>query len=288
MNRLSTENLPKAQGVAGTIATTSLLIFFAVTFGFTWLVLAPAVLAANGFITPLLSSRMLITLATLGPFLGAVSAAAYKTGPAGVRALFARGVRWRVSAAWYVVALAGPALVMLLAFLLWRILGGPQLTAPPVNVWLSVPILVAALLIPALFEEIGWRGFALPRLQTRYGALAAGFVLGIVWAVWHAPIWFIPEAGFSTLPFPIFAVFTVALSILFTWLFNSTGGSALLPALAHAALNAYPQPWNAAVYLLPESGRGLHLQIPVTIVLVLLAVLLVVRVRGRRPAWNNP
>lgn len=91
---------------------------------------------------------------------------------------------------------------------------------------------------------------------------------------WHAPVWFIPEAGFGSLPFSVFVVFTVALSILFAWLYERSGASIFLPALAHAALNAYPLPWNTAVFLLPEGSRGLHIQIPVTIVLVILAGLL--------------
>jgi membrane protease YdiL (CAAX protease family) len=125
--------------------------------------------------------------------------------------------------------------------------------------------------------QIGWRGFALPRLQSRYGWLLSSLIIGVIWAVWHAPIWFIPEAGFSSLPFAIFLLFTTALSLVMTWLYNHTGGSVLLPAMAHAAINAYPLPWNTAVSLLPESARGLHLQIPVTIVLVIAAIFLVIR-----------
>jgi uncharacterized protein len=264
-------------------AAKSLLVFVLVTFSFTWLVLAPAALSVYGFISLPVPINAIITLATLGPFLGGISAAAYETGPAGVRALLSRVVRWRVKATWYGLVLAGPALVMLAAFLLWRSLGGPQLPAPPAQAWLTIPILILVLLLPALFEETGWRGFALPRLQGRYGALVASIAIGIIWAAWHAPIWLIPEAGFNSLPFSTFAVFTVALSILFTWLFNNTGGSVMLPALAHAAINAYPQPWNSAVYLLDEGNRGMHLQIPVTIVLVVLASTLVLLVRGQKP-----
>jgi membrane protease YdiL (CAAX protease family) len=195
--------------------------------------------------------------------------------------LLAQVVRWRVGWRWYVVALAIPALVMLAAFFLWQAMGGPALTTPPpAGAWFSIPILIVALLIPALFEEAGWRGVALPRLQGRFGWLAASLVVGVAWGVWHAPIWFIPEAGFGSLPFPVFMLFTMALSVLFTWLYNSTGGSVLLPALAHAAINAYPSPWNTAVYLLPEGARGIHIQIPVTIVRVVVAVLLVA-LKGR-------
>lgn len=261
-------------------ATKSLAIFFTIALGFTWLVLAPAVLSAAGVISLPLSSTLLITIATLGPLLGGVGAAAYESGSAGVRQLLAQAGRWRLHPGWYAIVLLGPALIMLVAFFLWRALGGPQLAAPPLNAWISVPILVIVLLLPALFEEVGWRGFALPRLQSRYGALAASLILGVAWAVWHAPIWFIPDAGFSTLPFAVFMAFTIALSILFTWLYNSTG-SVLLPALAHAAINATPLPWNTAVYLLPEGARGIHLQIPVTVVMVALALLLLLLTRPK-------
>lgn len=257
--------------------TISLSLFLAITFIFTWSLLGLAFLSANQLIAFSLPSTMMITIATLGPALGAIAAAAYVSGRMGVRALLAQTGRWRVGGKWFGVALIGPALVMVASFLLWRVLGGPTLSSPPTSTWASIPVLLVVMLIPALFEEVGWRGYALPRLQSRYGWLLSSLILGVIWAVWHAPIWFIPEAGFSSLPFPIFLLFTTALSLLMTWLYNRTGGSVLLPAMAHAAINAYPLPWNTAVFLLPESARGLHLQIPVTIVLIIAAIVLVIR-----------
>lgn len=265
----------------------NLFIFLVATFAFSWMLLGLAALSANGGIPLSLPSQVMITIATLGPAVGAISAAAIQWGKPGLRGLLAQAGRWRVRPRWYLIALLGPALIMLAGFLIWRALGGPRLPAPPVSTWLSLPVLIVALLVPALFEEIGWRGFALPRLQSRYGWLPASLIIGAVWAIWHAPIWFIPDAGFGTLPFPIFAIFTIALSILFTWLYNGAGGSVLLPALAHAAINAYPFSWNTAVYMLPEGSRGMHLQIPVTIVLVLLAILLVMLTSVQRPARNR-
>lgn len=269
-----------------TLSAKSLFIFLIVTFTYSWLMLGLAALSANGTVPMSLPSRVMITVATLGPALGGISAAYYESGRPGVRSLLSQAGRWRIHPKWYLIALLGPALIMLAGFLLWRALGEARPPAPPVSTWLSLPLLILALFVPALFEEIGWRGFALPRLQPRFGALAASLIIGVVWAIWHAPVWFIPDAGFSTLPFPVFMVFTMALSILLTWLYNNTG-SVLLTALAHAALNAYPLPWNTAVYLLPEGGRGMHLQIPVTIVLVGLALLLVLLNKAQRPTWRD-
>jgi len=253
-----------------------LSIFLVVTFTYTWLVLGLAILTTNRLIAFSLPATVLITIATLGPALGAITAATYESGRSGVRTLLAQAGRWRVGWRWYIIALIGPALVMLAGFLLWRALGGPPPPAPPKSAWVSLPVLIIVLFVPALFEEVGWRGFALPRLQPRYGWLLSSLILGVIWAIWHIPIWFIPDAGFGALPFPIFLLFTVALSLLFTWIYNGTGGSVLLPALAHAAINAYALPWNTAVYLLPEGARGLHLQIPVTVVLSVLSVLLII------------
>ncbi len=260
---------------------TGLSIFLGVTFIFTWLVLGLAALSANQLINVSLPAALLITMATLGPAAGAITAAVYEAGRPGNRALLKQMGRWRIGRRWYAIALIGPAFVMLAGYLVWRLLGGPLPPAPPTAAWLSIPLLLVVMLIPALFEEVGWRGFALPRLQSRYGWLLSSLILGVVWAIWHAPIWFIPEAGFSTLPFPVFICFTIALSLFMTWIYNGTGGSVLLTALTHAAINAYASPWNTAVYLLPENMRGLHLQIPVTIVLVVLAVILVLLSKGR-------
>lgn len=273
--------------VAADTAVKSLFIFLLVTFAFSWLLLGLTALSANSAILPSLSSQVMITIATLGPAVGAISAAAYGSGTPGVRSLLAQAGRWRVQIRWYFIVLLGPALIMLAGFLIWRALGGPLPPVPPVSTWISLPPLIVALLIPALFEEIGWRGFALPRLQSRYGWIPASLIIGTVWAVFHAPIWFIPDAGFGGLPFSVFTLFTLALSVLFTWLYNGTGSSVLLPALAHAAINAYPLPWNTAVYLLPEGSRGIHLQIPVTIVLIVLAVVVVLVTSAPRIVRNS-
>lgn len=270
------------KSVVNYFRTAPVASYFVLAATFTWAILGLAVLEANGVSTLALPVTLLITVATMGPAAAALIVVRAESGRSGVRGLLAQARLWRVKRTWYLIALAGPALVMTAAFLLWRLIGGPSLPAPGLNAWMSVPILAAVLLIPALFEEVGWRGLALPRLQERYGSLTASLIIGVAWAVWHLPIWFIPEAGFSTLPFPVFVAFTTALSVLFTWLYNGTGGSVLLPALAHAAINATPLPWNTAVSLLPEGERGPHVQIPVTVVLVVVAALLAWRLRPNR------
>ena len=86
-------------------------------------------------------------------------------------------------------------------------------------------------------EEIGWRGYALPRLQARHSALVASLVVGVVWAFWHVPKFLTAGGGQDDSSFWLFLVGTVATAVLFTWVFNSTGGSLLTVTLLHASLS---------------------------------------------------
>jgi len=165
----------------------------------------------------------------------------------GLRAFLRRWVLWRVRARWYVLALVGlPALGLLVGLLFgdWseRFAGsGPSVV---VTYLATLSFLVV---LGGGQEEPGWRGFALPRMQARMGPLAASVVLGVLWGLWHLPV-FILVPGYnsagkgvasiaaSVLVFT--AVGAVGQSLLLTWLFNHTRGSVLLAVLAHASLNA--------------------------------------------------
>jgi uncharacterized protein len=97
-------------------------------------------------------------------------------------------LRWRVRPVWYLAAILIPALFSACGFLLGLAFGKPAPPAPALQVWLSLPLLLVALVIPAVLEEVGWRGFALPRLHRRLGPLTASLVLGVVWAGMHLPL----------------------------------------------------------------------------------------------------
>ena len=88
-------------------------------------------------------------------------------------------------------------------------------------------------------EELGWRGFALPRLQARIGALAAGLVIGVAWGLWHLPFFLFGEGAsvVGGMPFVWYVLLIVAWSVLMTWVYNNTRGSVLLAILFHAAIN---------------------------------------------------
>lgn len=167
------------------------------------------------------------------------------SGRAGVRALLGQFLVWRVGLFWYGVVLLGPAVIDLTAIALHVLSGGAtpdfghpfarQIVGPALSLWAMLPLF---LLLGVLTngEEIGWRGYALPRLQARHNALVASVVIGVVSAFWHVPK-FLTAGSAQDYSFALFVVDSVAKAILFTWIYNSTRSSLLTVTLFHAALN---------------------------------------------------
>lgn len=172
----------------------------------------------------------------LGPLVAAIIVTAIVSGRAGLREFFSRLVRWRVGARWYVVTFATPVLVCLIATGITRCFAQPsELSALSIEKIREVPErFLFILLFIGLGEEPGWRGFALPQLQTNYPPLRASLILAPVWALWHLPL-----IG-NEFPLPIVAPFLLSVfgaTFLLTRVFNGTNGSVLLPMLLHATVN---------------------------------------------------
>jgi len=171
-----------------------------------------------------------------GPLLAAIIVVAVTAGRPGLRALAARMLRWRVGWQWYAVALAIPLSVDALASAINVALGAPAPTFGPGAPWYTVIIVFAIRLVNPLDgpvgEEPGWRGFALPRLQATRSPLIATGILALLVTGWHLPL----VLGSGSNPLPPFALLaTFAGTFWFTWVFNHTNGSALIPLIMHAA-----------------------------------------------------
>lgn len=159
--------------------------------------------------------------------------------------LFKRFFLWRVDWKWWLVAiLLLPALRFAAIPLTAWLTGVPADFSHPMIrdvVPLDAPLL--ALVVPWIIfeiltngEEMGWRGYVLPRLQAKYNALVASLIVGVIWAVWHLPKFL--GTGFNDeLSFVWFTIAHLALAVLYTWLYNNTHGSLLLVVLFHAAGN---------------------------------------------------
>jgi membrane protease YdiL (CAAX protease family) len=243
------------------IARHPLSAYFALTFALSWGLVLPMTLSRNigvGLLPYDLPDALGIALYLLASFVGPTVAALVVTGltegRAGVWALLRRTVQWRVGPQWYLVALLANLSIWTLAYT--AVLGPDLLGAALVN-WpllLSafLPMVAFGMLIPAIGEEPGWRGFALPRLQARYGPLWATLILGLVHGLWHLPALGTIMLGPLTMgELPPFILTAVGATFLYTWVFNHTGGSVLLAMLTHAAGNAAVQ-WLTA--LIEQSG----------------------------------
>jgi membrane protease YdiL (CAAX protease family) len=143
---------------------------------------------------------------------------------------------------WYLTAFLIPFLLVALGYGLYLLLGGP-----PLDDWLPpspisfVATFLFMLVLGGAQEEPGWRGFALPRLQARYNALVSSLILGALWAFWHVPVlFFVPGTIQSEFPPVWYLLLTLALTILFTWIFNHSRGSILPAMVFHAAVNTAP------------------------------------------------
>jgi hypothetical protein len=211
-------------------------------YGISWLIWSPAVLATAGIIpSPLpmaLLTGLMIMLGAFGPLVAAFTCTAREEGHTGVRHLLARGRHWRIG--WLPIAvIAGlPFVASVTARALDALTGG---TPPPFALEAPLALLPTFLFILLLGgpiqEEFGWRGYALPRLQARWGAAGASLILGLVWALWHVPFWFMEGAGMGGTPLPIFVLYNVGLAGVMTWLHNQTRGSVCAAILMHTVAN---------------------------------------------------
>jgi len=236
-----------------------LFFFFLMAYAFSWIVLIPFALSEWGIMSQFFSFT-----SALNPFLGPllavpVSMAAFimtgiTEGKPGVRRLLHRYVQWRAGWKWYLFILLGvPALLLLGIIVQPGALASFHGLPPPIFflVYYLVSFIVLFLVGGLVGEEPGWRGFALPRMQLRYGPLWGTLLLGVLWGFWHLPHFLTqvqgggPGTSFATFltDFSVFFLWVMALAIIFTWVFNHTRGSVFIAILLHTSIDAPQTVW---------------------------------------------
>lgn len=232
----------------------SLSAFFTLAFALSWLIWLPAALVSYGWISWPLDPNLSGLLGAFGPSLAALILTLRHEGMAGVRSLLKRLLRWRVGLPWYAFVLLWPAALSLARSGIAVLLGStpPDFSQPPFVQFVELPPEVAAstpflAFLPFIFlqqtllgssmgEELGWRGYALPRLQGQMDSFRASVLLGLLWGLWHLPLWLTqghPQQN-TFLLWPLLTL--VATSVLFTWVYNHSRGSLLLMLLFHSAI----------------------------------------------------
>lgn len=219
----------------------SLVAFFSLTFAATWISWLIAWFLSNrasaGFPAPGLP-LVIFYLGVFAPGLVAVGFTARRNGAARVRALLHRLVQVSARARWYAFAIAYMAAIKLAAALIHRLALGvwPRFGSEPF--YLMVAATIGSLVVfGQAGEETGWRGYALPRLASRLGLGGASVVLGIIWALWHLPLFFIAGTDTAGQSFPLYLLQVTALSVAIAWLYANTNGSLFLTMLMHSAIN---------------------------------------------------
>jgi membrane protease YdiL (CAAX protease family) len=275
------------------LARRPLLAFFLLAFAASWVLWLPLLYGhfKYGWTTwegnPWTNPRtMLGMLGSLGPAISATVLTYVLEGQEGVGQLLRRMLQWRVGFVWWLVGLY--------AFWLVGSLVSTALQLAPLRTvalqcgfaLVNIPVIIALLQMPLLVgmvgEEVGWRGFALPRLLGRHDPLVSSLILALPWIVWHAPLIVFQEwAGNAPiLRFLLdYALLVLPLTLVFTWFFQKTKGSILLAIVLHRAFNLTFNAYSTAVGLPAESSGLLHDGVIVALWLWA-AVLVVTYLRG--------
>ncbi|MGQ4555219.1 CPBP family glutamic-type intramembrane protease [Halobellus sp. GM3] len=263
--------------------------FLAVTYAFTWTV--QGALAATGLEASWTHS-ILIGFGGFGPPVGAAVVVAATGGS--LRQWVSQAFAWNIGARWWALAFGLPLVVLVVGSALFVALGGPidlgSFASPAIYLF----VLAWGIVWGGGQEELGWRGFMLPLLQERYSALSASLLVGVAWAAWHLPLLLnatTTHGGWGPSQQVLWLFTIVAGSILWTWMYNGTGGSVLAVAVFHAGINAmglyHPADMDALLPGgVPDPWLNFLAELTGAVPLVALAVIVVV-VYGRERLTNG-
>jgi membrane protease YdiL (CAAX protease family) len=226
-----------------------ILIYLAITFGFTWTLWGSQALYVNNIIThPIIRFfANIYTYGAWGPLIAAILITIIYKGKNGLKSLFTRTFNLQFAKKWLIPTFLLFPLIIGLPLLVIYILGQP---IPPLSNMASpidLPIIFFAILLNSgpLQEEFGWRGILQEQFQKKINALPASLITGFIWGIWHLPFFFIPDQGFYY-DKPIWGLIlsTTLISVLFGWIYNNTNRNLLLMLIFHTT-------YNYSHYLLP-------------------------------------
>jgi uncharacterized protein len=225
--------------------------------------------------------------AGFGPSLAGVAVVAVFSTGAGFRAWLARCLNWRVGWRWFAFAFLLPPVVMLLALAIHRALGGVMPAWPAAG---QLPLVIAnfglVLVVGGpLGEEFGWRGYAMPAIADKLGWRRASLIIGVIWGLWHLPLFFMASTAQSHMPIPLFMLNILAGSVVFGWLFERTRRSVLPALVLHTSLNA----WAGILGIVPTgTSGGSYALVTGLLVIVALALLFDTNIHAAtRPAADR-
>ncbi len=214
--------------------------YFLLTYAVSWTCFISVVLLSRG--TQATSSgfyvfqQVLLFLGTITPSLVALWLTARTGIPGQTQNLLGKVGKWRVNIKWYLFAAGFMVVIKMFVAFTYKIITGEWPQFGPEAWYVMLVAIIFSTWVQA-GEEIGWRGFALPRMSQRLGLPISTLVLGVLWACWHLPLFFLQEADKFGQSFPLYLIQVTGLSVAIGWLYWRTQGSLLLTMLMHAAVN---------------------------------------------------
>jgi len=224
-------------------------LFFGITIALSWLIWLPGVLYTFGILPLTLDGSVFVILNVVGgsiPTLMGLLLYHREEGMVKVKQVLIRGVDpRRIKRRWWFPLLLLIPLINAAALLLGILSGGTVPELIVLQQWWMIPVLFIVGFIPfsnAFREEFGWRGYAIERLQLRWGALTTSIIIGLLWGLWHLPLRYFPGGVelYSSIPLWVFMSNTVTLSIMMTWLYNNSRDSIFTGVVFHVMLNLSP------------------------------------------------
>ncbi len=228
----------------------------------------------------------------LGPPLAGILSTILFSGATGLRELLVRLIRWRVHGRWYAVALLGAPLIQG-SVLVGLSLSSPVYSPPIVTSSDKAGLLLTAMaygLVGGLVEELGWTGFAIPRLRGRFSVLVTGLIVGVVWGVWHMlQMWWVGSTSSGAVSAAIFLplyFFTAiaaltAYRVLMVWVYDRTA-SLFIAVLMHGSYIMC----TLFVFAPPTVGVPFLVYSGAFVVVLWLAVAVVARAAGGLGGWG--
>ncbi len=220
--------------------------FFLLTFAYSWLIWIPSVLDGIGIDLPFSVtgySMVVVIIGAFAPLMAAITLVTREAGWKGAKAFLSQAFNFRLKPIYLVIALVLPIIIHAIVHYLAPAFGldvaktlfPTEISVAPII--LAIPYFFLMLVIGGGQEEFGWRGYAQEPLQEKIGIIPASLVIGVIWGIWHLPLWFMTGDLHSAYSFLAFVIMTTSISIMYAWLYNSSGKKLIVVMFFHAMNN---------------------------------------------------
>jgi len=220
--------------------------FFLLTYAYSWVIWIPSVLDGIGIELPFRVtgySVLVVIIGAFAPLMAAITLVVREEGWKGIKEFLGQALDFRIKPVYLILALSLPLLIHVIAHYLALAVGLDVAKTlfpteiPVAPIVLAIPYFFLMLVIGGGQEEIGWRGYAQEPLQEKIGVIPASLVIGLIWGIWHLPLWFMTGDLHSAYSFLAFVMMTTSISIMYAWLYNSSGKKLVVVMFFHAMSN---------------------------------------------------